>query len=169
MTRLVALLCIAVLLSACGSDSEKSAGGAASEQTASAPAPTQPTAPAASESKTAETAEMTEEPAAGVSGNAANGAKIFKQPSIHGLPGCVTCHSLEPGMRLVGPSLAGLATTAASRVEGMSAVDYIKQSITEPNAHVVDGFPPGMMLPGYRNNLSQQEFDDLVAYLMTLE
>jgi cytochrome c2 len=39
-------------------------------------------------------------------GNAANGEKLFAQTTIGtaNSPGCITCHSLEPGVVLVGPA-----------------------------------------------------------------
>jgi hypothetical protein len=70
---------------------------------------------------------------------------------------------------IVGPSQAGLATRAQSRVAGMSAADYIHQSIVEPNAYVVEGFAEGLMYQFYGEDLTEQEINDLVAYTLTLE
>jgi len=104
-------------------------------------------------------------------GNAANGEKLFSQATIgaNNAPGCITCHSLEPDVVIVGPSQAGLATRAATRVPGMSAADYIHQSIVEPNAHVVEGFAEGLMYQNYATDLTEQEINDIVAYTLTLK
>jgi hypothetical protein len=104
-------------------------------------------------------------------GDAANGERLFAQPTIgaNNAPGCITCHSLEPDVVIVGPSQAGLATRAQSRVPGMSAADYIHQSIVEPNAYVVEGFAEGLMYQFYGEDLTEQEINDLVAYTLTLE
>lgn len=80
--------------------------------------------------------------------------------------GCLTCHSLQPGVRMIGPSIADAATVAASAVDGMAAEDYLRQSILEPNAHVTEGFVPGLMFQGYGEKLSTQQINDLVAFLM---
>ena len=104
-------------------------------------------------------------------GNAANGETLFSQATIgaNNAPGCITCHSLEPDVVIVGPSQAGLATRAETRVAGMSAADYIHQSIVEPNAHIVEGFAEGLMYQNYGTDLTEQEINDLVAYTLTLE
>jgi len=68
----------------------------------------------------------------------------------------------------VGPSLAGIATLAATRVPGMSAEEYIRESILHPDAHIVPGFDNKM--PSYiSEGLSPQDIDDLVGFLMTLK
>ena len=47
------------------------------------------------------------QPAAAAGGNADSGKKLFNEPVIAsaGSPGCITCHSLEKGKTLVGPSM----------------------------------------------------------------
>jgi mono/diheme cytochrome c family protein len=82
--------------------------------------------------------------------------------------GCQVCHSLEPGEEKIGPSLYGVATRAERRVEGLDAETYLWQSIVLPGQYVVDGYPAGQMLPIYRERLSQEELDALIAYLLTL-
>lgn len=64
--------------------------------------------------------------------------------------------------------MAGLATRAAGRVEGLSAEDYIRQSILDPKAFVVDPFEP-IMPENLVNVVGEENFDDLIAFLMTLE
>jgi sulfur-oxidizing protein SoxX len=102
-------------------------------------------------------------------GDAAAGEELFAQSSIGSQPGCTTCHSLEAGVTLVGPSLAGVGAEAGTRVSGQSAEEYLQQSIVEPNAHVVQGFAEGIMPAGYGDALTQQQLDDLVAYLLSLK
>ena len=104
-------------------------------------------------------------------GDAANGEALFSQATIgaNNAPGCITCHSLEPDVVIVGPSQAGLATRAETRVAGMSAADYIHQSIVEPNAHIVEGFAEGLMYQNYATDLTEEQINDLVAYTLTLK
>jgi sulfur-oxidizing protein SoxX len=104
-------------------------------------------------------------------GDAANGEALFAQPVIgaSNAPGCITCHSLEPDVVIVGPSQVGVATRAQTRVPGQSAEEYIRASITDPNVFVVEGFAEGMMYQNYGTDLTDREINDLVAYALTLE
>jgi cytochrome c553 len=104
-------------------------------------------------------------------GDAARGKELYAQTVIgpNAAPGCITCHSLEAGTVLVGPSHAGIGTAAASRVSGQSAEDFLKESITAPEAHITEGFVAGVMYPNYGKDLSEQEINDLVAYMLSLK
>ncbi|MGC8781807.1 MAG: c-type cytochrome [Anaerolineae bacterium] len=104
--------------------------------------------------------------AAGAAGDPAAGKALFAQTVIGSNPGCITCHSLEPGKTLVGPSMAGIASRAGNTVAGQSAEQYIRQSIVEPDAHVVAGFAKGLMP---KPTLDDKQVNDLVAYLLTLK
>jgi mono/diheme cytochrome c family protein len=110
-----------------------------------------------------------EEPSPAAGGDAARGEELFKQTLIGSQPGCVTCHSLEPDQVLVGPSMAGVADRAGSRVSGQSAESYLRESISRPDAYTVDGFAAGVMPAALADELSNQQVDDLVAYLLTLD
>ena len=96
-------------------------------------------------------------------------------------PGCFACHSTSPGVNLVGPSLAGIAATAAARVKASDykgkatdAAGYIHESVLEPNAYLVPGATfsgngQSLMPPGFAQSLQPAQIDALVAYLMTLK
>ena len=101
---------------------------------------------------------------------AAQGEQLYKQATIGSAssPGCVTCHSLEEGVSLVGPSHASVGARAGDQVAGQSAEDYIRESIIDPNAHVVDGYSPGVMYQNYGNELTDEQIDALVAYMVSL-
>jgi nitric oxide reductase subunit C len=78
---------------------------------------------------------------------------------------------------MAGPTLAGLATRAEKVLasddytgEAADVEAYIRESITSPSAHVV----PGAMFSAsgvsfmpntYATTLSEQQIDDLAAYL----
>jgi ferredoxin/coenzyme F420-reducing hydrogenase delta subunit/cytochrome c2 len=97
------------------------------------------------------------------------GEQLYYETSLGTNAACRICHSLEPGQNLVGPSFAGIANRAGNRVPGMTAEAYLYQSITEPDAYVVDGFPAGLMVPNLAEILSEEQIADLIAFLMTLE
>ena len=73
---------------------------------------------------------------------------------------CNTCHSLD-GAASTGPTLQGLGSRQTR--------EEITQSIREPDAVLVEGFPPGVMLAtlnayGFAN-VTDTEFEALVDYL----
>ena len=57
---------------------------------------------------------------------------------------CLTCHTIGKTGALRFPDLAGIGANAGNRVPGMSDVEYLAQSMYEPTAFVVPGFPPAM-------------------------
>ena len=103
-------------------------------------------------------------------GDAAHGKELYEQTVIGSAsaPGCITCHSLEPDTVLVGPSHSGLAGRAGDYQEGVPGEDYLRNSITDPDAHLVEGFTAGVMYQNYGEDLSARDINDLVAYLLTL-
>jgi len=81
---------------------------------------------------------------------------------------CGACHSTSPDTIIVGPSLAGIANRAATRVPDQDAYTYLLTSIMQPDAYLVEGYEN--LMP---NNLSKQltgeELDAVIAYLQTLQ
>jgi mono/diheme cytochrome c family protein len=57
---------------------------------------------------------------------------------------CLTCHTVGKSGALRFPDLAGIGSRAGSRVPGLNDVDYLAQTLYEPTAFVVPGFPPAM-------------------------
>lgn len=91
------------------------------------------------------------------------GRQIFETGGNALVP-CMTCHTLD-GTELVGPSLQGIADRAASRTD-LSAEDYLRQSITDPAAYLVDSYAD-VMNKEYGNKLSEEDIDNVVAFLLT--
>lgn len=81
---------------------------------------------------------------------------------------CAQCHALAPDTVVVGPSFAGVATRADTRMDGVSARQYIELSILNPEAYVVEGFPDSMPKT-FGKDLTSDELDALVTYLLTLD
>jgi nitric oxide reductase subunit C len=102
-------------------------------------------------------------------GDPEKGSQLFHQTSIDNAPGCMTCHSTEPDKVIVGPSLAGVAARAGERIPGVSAAEYLHACIVSPNDFIVPGFPAGVVFPDFQEVLTEDEIDDLVAYLLTLK
>jgi hypothetical protein len=90
-------------------------------------------------------------------------------------PQCTACHriSTQGNARGAGPSLNGLKHYAGQRVEGLSAREYIKQSILNPSAHIVEECPTGpcvdVMVKTYPEQFEDGELDTLVNFLLSLD
>lgn len=82
---------------------------------------------------------------------------------------CARCHGTSGETIIVGPSLAGVASRGGSRLEGMAAPAYIRDSILNPKAYTVEGFPEGIMPLDLKDQMSPDDLDAVVAYLLTLK
>lgn len=81
---------------------------------------------------------------------------------------CAQCHALEPDTAIIGPSMAGIATRAADRVPGYDAQAYIEISILRPSEYMVEGYTD-VMPKNFGKELTSEQFNALMAYLMTLK
>ncbi len=84
--------------------------------------------------------------------------------------GCAGCHSVD-GTRLTGPTWLGLYGEDVRLTDGtvVTADDaYITESILDPKAKEVEGFSPTSM-PAYATVLTQEEINNIIAYIKTLK
>lgn len=102
--------------------------------------------------------------ATGGGDQAAAGKALFTEA------GCNACHTLaDAGSNAtVGPELNDLAAQAVKygKQEGQSAEAYVKTAIEDPGAFTVPGFGKGVMPATYKDQLSTEEIDTLVKYLL---
>ena len=86
---------------------------------------------------------------------------------------CSQCHAIEGvAIGLIGPDQSHIATDAATRKPGMSAEEYIRESIVAPESFVAVGVEravTGLMTTAITSGLTDEQVDALVAFLMTLE
>jgi len=112
-------------------------------------------------------ADTTKQVAAAAESPSGNGQQIMKTI------GCFACHSID-GSKLVGPSFKGIyghqVTVSTGGNERQVTVDdeYIKKSIFDPNADIVEGFNKGLMQP-YTGQLKDEDIKQIIEYLKTLK
>jgi cytochrome c oxidase subunit 2 len=84
---------------------------------------------------------------------AAEGEALFNEN------GCGSCHTLAAAGAdgTVGPDLGQLSNTDEA---------YVRESIVDPSAEVVEGFRDGVMPQDFGDKLSREEIDALVEYLL---
>lgn len=79
--------------------------------------------------------------------------------------GCQACHSLD-GTTVVGPSFQNLFGAQRTFTDGTSAVadeNYLRESILEPNAHIVQGFQP--IMPASYGGLQERQLTALIEFI----
>jgi cytochrome c oxidase subunit 2 len=92
---------------------------------------------------------------------ASSGEKLFTKL------GCVTCHM---GTTPRGPSLQGVFGKEVKLQDGSTVVadeDYIRESIMNSQAKLVQGFPP--LMPLFKNQIKEQDLMTLVNYIKSLK
>ena len=92
---------------------------------------------------------------------AVTGEKLFTEL------GCVTCHRSDTQGR--GPNLAGVFGKPVLLEDGRTVTadeNYVRESILEPGAKIVQGFKP--VMPTFQGQLSDEQLNALVAYVKSL-
>lgn len=89
-------------------------------------------------------------------------------PALLTRHGCNACHSLDGSPR-IGPTFQGLfgrqvQVSSEGREQSLIADrDYIQRSILQPQADLVQGFPP--VMPSYQGQIPTDELQIMVDYL----
>lgn len=92
---------------------------------------------------------------------AQQGEKLFTQFA------CITCHS--PTAAVQGPLLNGLFGQTVQLANGNTVVadaDYIRESILNPQAKIVAGYPP--IMPTFQGQVSEEQILALTEYIRSL-
>jgi cytochrome c oxidase subunit 2 len=92
---------------------------------------------------------------------AASGAKLFQSLACH------TCHQEETQGR--GPVLKGLFGKPVALAGGATVIaneDYLRESIVNPQAKIVQGFQP--LMPTFQGLISEEGLMQLIAYVKSL-
>ena len=82
---------------------------------------------------------------------------------------CSNCHLPTSEKTNIGPGLLNIKQRAATRIEGLTAAEYIYESIIDSMAYTVEGFEVDLMPQNWAEIYTDLEIFDIVAYLLTLE
>ena len=83
--------------------------------------------------------------------------------------GCLGCHSVD-GSGRVGPSFQGLFGRQVELEGGGKATAdeaYIRESINQPKAKVVKGYPN--VMPEFQGKISEEDLSAIIVYIKTLK
>lgn len=161
----------AILLTACGGDT---------------PEPTPTVAPTdAPEPAVAATVEPTEEPeehgaespsvdaeaTASEDSATVDSADIRAPQDLWAAMACSACHRLDEDQNAdnigqPGPHMGNLHETAGSRVDGLSAMEYVVASIVAPNDFINEGYIANVMPQNFGETMSEAEFTSLAEWIL---
>jgi cytochrome c oxidase subunit 2 len=85
--------------------------------------------------------------------------------------GCVACHS-QDGSTIVGPTWLGLFGHEVELADGTTVIadeEYLFTSIVDPNAQIVAGFAPNIMPQTFDENLTDEQIQQIIAFIESLE
>ncbi|AFX99989.1 cytochrome c oxidase subunit II [Bdellovibrio bacteriovorus] len=94
-----------------------------------------------------------------------------KGKKLFAVKACASCHAVDHPGAMVGPSLFqkfGHEEVMDDGTKIMFDENYIRESILEPNKHIVKGFPKGVM-PTFQGQLNENELSALVEYVKNLK
>jgi len=80
--------------------------------------------------------------------------------------GCAGCHTFAPANSTgtIGPNLNQLKTQAGNIEKGKTAEQYIQESIEDPGAFIVKGYPNAM--PPFKGKLTDAQIKALIDFLL---
>lgn len=91
------------------------------------------------------------------------------QEIVGGKGTCTGCHTIGSDKPGRFPDLGGIGAKAGSRRPGLSDVDYLAESLYDPNGFIVEGYSGGMpQIDKSPIGLSDPEILAVIAYLQSL-
>ncbi|MEE9295841.1 MAG: c-type cytochrome [Phycisphaerae bacterium] len=96
----------------------------------------------------------------------AAGKRVFNSDRAQ----CLTCHTIGEDPKARCPNQEDVGERAGGRQPGVSAAQYLIESVYDPNAYIVSGYPSKQMTPVNKPPiaLSHDEILAVVAFLNTL-
>ncbi len=102
-----------------------------------------------------------------LAGGSSGGTLVSRGEKLFNELACNTCHQEGPSQR--GPALSGLAGKMVALKGGGSVTaddNYIRESILNPSARIVDGYDP--IMPVFQGLVSEEGLMSLLTYIKSL-
>ena len=98
----------------------------------------------------------------------AGGTLADQGKALYQQKACIGCHSLD-GKPMTGPTFKGLFGRKEQTSAGEVTVDedYIRESILNPNAKIVNGYPPAM--PPYAGQLDDTQIAAIIEFIKSVK
>jgi len=85
---------------------------------------------------------------------------------------CASCHNVDNPSVKIGPSLFqkwGQQETMSDGSKVTIDENYVRESLMEPQAKIVSGFPKPSPMPSFQGQLSESELASLIEYIKSLK
>ena len=115
-----------------------------------------------SSTPTTTTSPMTTTTTSSSGGDAAAGKTVFTSSS------CSGCHTFKAAgaSGALGPNLDTAIAADAAADNNMSIEDFVRESISNPDAYIAKNYSGGIMQPDGGSSLTPKQLDDLVAFIV---
>jgi mono/diheme cytochrome c family protein len=101
---------------------------------------------------------------------------VFSGRLVYNQFGCGACHTIDGiSVGVVGPNLTNIATDAATRIDGYTAEDYIRESILNPTVFIAPECPtgpcaePSVMPQTFGEQMTEEQINNLLIFLLAQE
>ena len=97
------------------------------------------------------------------------GSPQYKGQDIFVRMACNACHSIDGSLKL-GPTMKSQFGKEILHTDGtvmIIDVDYIRESLIDPLKHIAEGYTP--IMPSYKPVLSDEDIENLIAYIKALK
>ena len=97
------------------------------------------------------------------------GSPQFKGKDIYDRMACNACHSVDGSLKL-GPTMKNQFGQEILHTDGTVMIidaNYIRESLLNPLKHIAEGYTP--IMPSYKPVLSDEDIENLIAYIKALK
>ena len=97
------------------------------------------------------------------------GSPEYKGQDIFNRMACNACHSIDGSLKL-GPTIKNQYGKEILHTDGSVVIiddQYIRESLIDPLKHIAEGFTP--IMPSYKPVLSDEDIENLIAYIKFLK
>ncbi|MEE9199614.1 MAG: c-type cytochrome, partial [Dehalococcoidia bacterium] len=109
--------------------------------------------------------ELPQPPGAVAEEAAERGEELFRSSNV----GCLTCHTVSGEGGIRGPDLTHVASQAGERVPGLAAEQYLLEKVGAGASYQYNVPEYVPMMPEFAKRLTEEQLQDVVAFLLSLE
>ena len=97
------------------------------------------------------------------------GSPEYKGQDVFNRMACNACHSVDGSLKL-GPTIKSQYGKNIRHTDGSVVIiddQYIRESLVDPLKYIAEGYTP--IMPSYKPVLSEEDIENLIAYIKALK